>query len=417
MTQYIQEELTASIGGGNYQLPLYFDHPINIGENMHRLIERQRILIDEFYDTVVRLARKALFENEVPLLRILFSDYVGGMDLDYHRSLPDFCWRKPILFRTDQSVTGKIYELQPPGSGWGDIPLIATALCRIGCNLPSKIFAYTDDYSNNIVEATGKSQPKVCHMLDAASEPPGIRYLFNKTRPKLRYWGIDQEVSMDNIDYITAHSAASLTTSNYFNHYMGLANEGKLVFGISPNLIFDQKAIYLLPFYRYTKSEFSDEIRSMFPFTTFLEINESGAYGFYDTTGNFVDIETFCRLTKSKRRFFLKYGGTDLSRNWGSREVFRLDTGANDDCSDRLNKIKPLVQKGEIWIIQEDISRFMKETASCDINTIVSEDKRQKPHIKISAFYGSKSVIGVKVMARIHYKVHGQTDTLVGIGI
>lgn len=416
ITQYIQEELANSIGGGNYQLPLYFDHPIRIGDDMHCLIEKQRILINSFYATVADIARNALSDDNTPLLNILFSDFVAGMDLNYHRNLPECCWRKPVFFRTDQSVSGKIYELQSPGSGWGDIPLLSKALSKLECDLPKKLLSYGDEYAKNIISVTGKEQPKVCHMLDAASAPLGMRYLFAQTRPKLLYWGIDRDVSMDDVHYVAAHSAASLTTSNYFNYYLRLAESGQLVFGISPNLMFDQKAIYLLPFFRLTKDQFIDEIRNIFPFTTYLEINNAGQYGFHDSNGEFVNVDEFCKRKKSLRRYFLKYGGTDLSRNWGGRGIFRLDTGAKNDCIEKLGQVRTLVEKGEIWLIQDDSSRFEASEASPDINQIVSTHKKS-PHIKISAFYGSECAIGVKVMARVHYKVHGQKDTYVGIGV
>jgi hypothetical protein len=411
MEHYILEELTENIGGGNYQLPLYFDSPIQIGAAMHKKLNTQHQLICDFYDTIVSIARKALANNHDSLIRLLFSEPVGGMTLDYHRNLPDFCWKKPLLFRTDQSISGEIYELQPPGSGWGDIPLIAKALIRNGCSLPNSLLEYGKTYSQGIVKATGKDIPRVFHMLDAASEPSGLRYLFTQTRPMLQYWGIDKDISMHEIDYVTAHSAAALTTCNYFNLYMKMANEGKLVFGISPNLVFDQKAIYILPFYRETKDCFSDEIRAIFPFTSFIEND-----GFYDENGSFVKLDDFAERKRGQKRYFLKYGGTDLTRNWGSREVYRLDTFSKNQCKSKLAEASQLAKNGEIWLIQKDVSRS-SDTVSDDIQGIITDMYVQKKHIKISVFYGINDSIGIKIMARKHYKVHGQTDTFVGIGI
>ena len=242
-------------------------------------------------------------------------------------------------------------------------------------------------------------------MLDASSAPAAMKYLLTQTRPMLKYWGLDKDVSMYNVDYVVAHSAASLVTSNYYNRYMALAREGKTVFGIPPNLLFDQKVIYLLPFYRETARFFSDEIRSILPFTTFIEGD-----GFFDENGQFVKIEDFVRRKKSERRYILKYGGTDLSRNWGSRSVYRL---SGSDRSKLLTEANRLAKEGEIWLIQEDISRQSISNISNNIRQIIDKGF----YVKLSAFYGIDRVLGIKVMARKHFKVHGQIDAYAGLGI
>jgi hypothetical protein len=407
LEHYMQDELTKNIGVGNYQFPLFFDNPIIVGQEMHQQIDKQKHLICEFFDIVTGIARNALIDNNIELIRILFSEPVGEMTLDYHRNLPDTCWQKPIFYRTDQSISGKIYELQSPGSGWGDLSLLAKALERKGCILPDAVCNFADKYSQSIIEVTRKDVPRVVHMLDAASGPAGMRYLFTQTRPKLQYWGIDN-VQMHAVDFVTAHSAAALTTCNYFNLYLSLLKEGKLVFGIQPNLLYDQKAIYLLPFYRRTKSDFSNEIRDMFPFTTFIENG-----GFYNENDEFITLTDFTNLRRMKKRYYLKYGGTDLSRNWGSRSVFRLDTLSKNECASLLTRTNELVKKGEMWIIQEDVSRIKATNISEDIQKLIDDGM----YVKLSAFYGNNCVLGLKIMARKHFKVHGQIDTIVGLGI
>lgn len=412
LAKYILNELKSNLGVGDFWVPLLFNEPIRISSAMWEKIDFQKNLISDFYDTVVSIARQALRENDESILNLLFSESVAGMTLNYHRNLPDFCWKKPIFIRTDQSVSGQIYEIQPPGSGWGDIPLISKALAACGHSIPESVRKYTDRYSQCIINTTGHSSPQVFHMLDSASAPAGMRYLFTQTYPKLRYWGVDSKVSMHKADYVTAHSPVALTASNYFNLYMKNASDGKLVFGISPNLLFDQKAIYILPFYRETKDLFSDEIRSIFPFTSFIENN-----GFWDERGSFIKLCDFIESPKSAKRYFLKYGGADLSKNWGSREVYRLDAFTRKGLKKTLDNINQLVKKGEIWIVQKDVSRISVDAVSTYLPTVMNLDDMIKMHIKMSAFYGDDGCIGVKLMARKHYKVHGQPDTIVGICI
>jgi len=399
----LEKELSKAIGIGDWRLPKYFGKPINLGLTMPKLIN-EREIIELFFKRVAELAQLALLNGDDEVIQILFSETPAGLDIEYHKNLPACCWNSPIIYRTDQSLSGKIYEIQAPGSGWGDLYLYALCLKRIGYEIPKMYFDFPESYANNIANITGKSRPCVFHMIDAASVPYSTRYLQYITSDKIKYWGLSCDVKMNAIDCLISHSVVSSTTSNYFKTYLQMATEGKLVFSTSPNLIYDEKAIYVLPFHRRTKSFFSEEIRSIFPYTTIVENG-----GFYDEGGEFVLIEDFIKRKPHERKYYLKYGGPDTDRNWGSKTVFRLN---GNDCEKLLNYANKLSQKGEIWLIQEDVSQNISDDVSQDIEGILKE----KNHVKISGYYGSDRLFGVKVMARHHFKVHGQEDTLVGLG-
>lgn len=401
----ILTELTSNIGVGEFRLPAFFDKPIEIGEDMIKNISSQRLLIDDFFNTTKSIARQSLNLENKQINNILFSESYAGMDLKFHQNLPDCCWLNPVLYRTDQSISGKIYEIQAPGSGWGDIPLLVTIFQKAGYNLPNHILKFVDNYTKAIISVTKKDHPKVFHMLDAASAPVGMRYLLAQTRSIIKYWGLDKEVNMSDIDYITAHSAASLITSNFYNNYLSLAIEGKMRFGIPPNLLFDQKAIYVLPFYRETSSLFSDKVRNLFPFTSIIEND-----GFYDNNNQFISIKDFVK-SKINRTYYLKYGGPNLNNNWGSRAVFRL-SGKN--CLKLLSDANERSKLGEVWLIQEDVSKDGLDNITNDLRDIII---KQKLHVKISAFHSCLETLGFKIMARKHFKVHGQVDTYTGIAI
>lgn len=117
-------------------------------------------------------------------------------------------------------------------------------------------FDFPQLYADNLISATKKSTPYVFHMVDAVSVPYSIRFLQAKTYNYVKYWGLSHDVKMDNIDCLISHSVISETTSNYFKTYLQMATEGKLTFSTSPNLIYDEKAIYVLPFHRKTRSFF-----------------------------------------------------------------------------------------------------------------------------------------------------------------
>lgn len=402
---HILTELTSNIGVGEFRLPVFFDKPINIGEDIIKKASSQRLLIDEFFNITKSIARQSLNSENKQINNILFSESYAGMDLKFHQDLPGCCWLNPVLYRTDQSISGKIYEIQAPGSGWGDIPLLATIFQKEGYYIPNYILKFVDNYIKAIISITKKDHPKVFHMLDAASAPVGMRYLLARTCSVIKYWGLDKEVNMADIDYITAHSAASLITSNFYNSYLSLAIEGKMAFGIPPNLLFDQKAIYLLPFHRETSSLFSDEIRNLFPFTSIIEND-----GFYDSNNQFISINEFMK-SKKNRTYYLKYGGPNLNNNWGSRTVFRL-SGKN--CLKLLSDANERSKLGEVWLIQEDTSKDNLDNITDDLRDIII---KQKLHVKISAFHSCLETLGFKIMARKHFKVHGQADTYTGIAI
>lgn len=404
-TSFVRDELSQKIGIGDWRFPRYFDKPINLGLIKEKFIAQKEI-IELFFSKVKELAQTALIDRDDEINRLLFSEAPSGMTIEYHQSLPKCCWSSPIIYRTDQSLSGKIYEIQAPGSGWGDLYLYAHCLKRLGHIIPPEYFEFPVLYAENISNATGKEFPHVFHMVDAASVPYSTRYLQAITSNYIKYWGLNHEVKMDEIDCVISHSVISITTSNYFKTYLQKAEDKKIVFSTPPNLIYDEKAIYILPFHRKTKAFFPEEIRSIFPFTTFIENN-----GFFDEHNNFVSLDNFIKRKPRDRKYYLKYGGPDTNRNWGSRTVFRL---SGNDCERLLMKANALAQKGEIWLIQKDVSQNTSDIFyPQDIANILSEGN----HVKISGYYGIHKLFGIKVMARHHFKVHGQEDTFVGLGI
>lgn len=404
--ELVKKHLKKIIGVDDLLFPLYFDEPVKIEKSSLEL-EEKGFTIKEFLSTVSHLAQKALIENDDEILRILFSEAPLGLSIDYHKALPNCCWDIPLLFRTDESISGKIYEVQAPGSGWGDLYLYALCYKELGINVPSRLLSFPDIYAKNIMEATNKETPKVFHMTDAASVPYSVRYLINITK-KIKYWGYSSDVSMHDIDCLVSHSVVSIVASNYFVDYLQMAKEGKLLFALPPNLIFDEKAIYLLPFYRKTRDLFSDKVRSLFPFTSIIENN-----GFYDKDGVFITIDKFVSRAPKDRKYYLKYGGPDTNRNWGSRSVYRL---SGNDCGILLRNAMEKAKEGEIWLIQEDESKTTSAVSiSNDLGNLIFS---KRLNIKLSCFYGKDDLpMGIKVMGRHHFKVHGQKDTYVGLGI
>ncbi len=400
----LRNELVSRIGECKFNIPNLLEKPLKMGCKEVNNLECQNDLIKQFYSIVIDIARNGLENGEETLCNLLFSESPAGMSVDYHKRLPLCCWEAPLIYRTDQSVSGKIYEIQAPGSGWGDIALFAKIYNDAGYELPQWVLNFAQRYEKCFASELLSESPKIFYMIDAASVPQSARYLMSITKGN-RYWGYDSDLKMHDMDYVVSHSVISLVTSNYFKEYLKSAEKGKCKFVISPNLIFDEKVIYLLPFYRRTRDKFNDEIRSVFPFTTLIEND-----GFFDENDEFVTLKDFCKRKPSCRKFFLKYGGPDTNRNWGSRSVYRL---SGNDCEKLLEMASNLTKKGEVWLIQKDESNVDTESAASDILSLINDGN----HVKLSAYYGKDMLLGIKVMARKHFKVHGQKDTFVGLGV
>lgn len=408
----INNELISTIGIGHQRRPLFCDSLIDLGEKTIDQLIKQNELISSFYSSVSKVGKLALSDQLGNTLKnILFSEQIMGMGLEYHSNLQEFGWDPPMLYRTDQSINGKIFEIQAPGSGWGDIPFIFRVLSSLN-GVDNRLEEYRQEYIEKYVKAirkiTNQELPKVGHFLDASSNPVSMRYLLAITGNLIKYWGMDAQTNMEDLDCIITHSVISILSLNMYEKYFEKASNRKLLFVLPPNLLFDQKIIYVLPFLEITKSYFSDEVRNLFPYTTYIN---NGGFLLEDNT--FITIDEFIRLPESQRHYYLKYAGPNTNLNWGSRSVYRLN---KRDSLLMLRNADKLAQSGQVWIVQKDVTTD-SDTCNDDYSRDINEIIQGKNHIKLSAFYTPYDYLGCKVMFRNHYKVHGTSETYVGVGV
>jgi len=374
--------------------------------------------IDTFSGRAARLANlRAFFQTTGDIFRevvegrasqtlsnLLLNDVPEGLGAKFHQRLPAEAWTIPLFFRTDESKNGQILEIQCPGSGWGDLELLAAAYRTVVGAAHLDNFRPAAAVADEIVTQCGKPSPCVLHLLDNSSNPASMRYLMAATQPPLRYWGYDRGVRNGKCDFIRSHSFFGLVAENLFLERLKDVAHGTVRFDLPPVLAFDQKLPLCLPFFEETRDRFSDAIRDMLAYSYPVLEN-----GFRDTDGAWVDIEAFSARPANRRRYFLKYAGCDVSINWGSRSVFRLDDRKGVEL---LKSAAADAGRNRFWMIQPEVSE--KETVSYfsrDSIDIVS----QKLTAKYSCFYGPTSLIGIRTMHRAHYKVHGQPDTVIGL--
>ena len=357
-------------------------------------------VIHDFQDRCIRLFRYALRENDEELLNWLINETPSSLGVDYHKKLLDWHFTRPVFFRTDEMQFGKIAEIQCPGSHWGELELLYRFFKRMGST--STLTAPSVLFTKQLKEYLGDIQPIVHYLVDNASAPTGVRYFISKTRPTIKYWGIDSGVSLLDCNFIRSHSFFGLCAENYFKIRLK-ESQPTFKYDFPPYVLFDQKATLVLPFWSKTRKFFNDEIRNLIIYSTPL-LSETIEL----ENGENVTIRDFSNRLPSQRAYYLKYAGSDVSMNWGSRTVYRLSNETAQSCEKLLQKCLNGAQNGQSWLLQKEV------VSKCEPEywDRTGSKKVEKMHVKYSAFYGPFDLIGMSSYYRKHFKVHGQNDTV-----
>lgn len=297
----------------------------------------------------------------------------------------------------------KIAEIQCPGSLWGELELLYNFHKSRNFVLPK--FSPAEIFATQLKDFLNGEDPVIQYLTDNASAPPGVHYFIQQTRPFVKYWGIDKGVRAMNCNFIRSHSFYGLCGENYFKTRLQQENP-RFKFDLPPHILFDQKATLVLPFWKKTRHLFSDKIRNMIVYSTPLideqiELEE----------GEMISISNFSKLPQSRRNYYLKYAGSDVSINWGSKAVYRLSNYGSGKCLELLQSCLSDFQYGKIWLLQKEL------TESAEISYYDRTETRclDKFNAKYSSFFGPAGLIGIVASYRKHFKVHGQEETVVGI--
>jgi hypothetical protein len=312
----------------------------------------------------------------------------------------------PLFFRTDQASDGTILEVQCPGSGWGSHEILQEYYADAGFECAKKTPALSVRFTA-AVQAHLKSRPVIQHLLDNASDPAGERFFIHRARRGAAYFGFDN-VRPQECNFVRAHDYFGLLTENFATERLQSLADGKSVYDLPPIALFDQKLLLALPYWDETRQHFDDAVRTLFPYTTVV-----APHGFRLENGDWVTLEQFSSLPRGQRKYFLKYAGTDVARNWGSRAVFRLSDHSRDKCLMRLHAVTERYQAGERWILQsacpssEDISFLTRD----------GEIATMPAHSKHSVYHGPEGALGKRSYFEHHYKVHMSLETVVRVDL
>lgn len=359
-----------------------------------RVSDRPR-LCEEFFQSCLQVYL-AVLNGELPpqVNERLFRD-LEPFGLDFHRALGRRAINTPSCFRTDESGDGFIYEIQAPGSIWGEYLLLLDYYAGEPASPASESALRT--YVEGLCTSTAVERPQVLYLADASSAQAGVRYFISRTMTHgVQYYGWTPSVRVSQVNHVRAHSFHALLAENLYREHL---ISPSVTYDLPLNGLFDCKVLLPLPFWHYTREFFSEEVRSMFAQSAFLESDGVDLPG-----EGWVSKADFLLRPPRERRWYLKYAGGDLSRNWGSRAVYRLRTRGRQ-WREIVERAWDGVRRGEAWILQEE--RTMRV--------------QQAEHIGVPADYYAKcsvlccygQVFGVIGMYSKSAKTHGQSNTIV----
>ena len=406
----IDQDFNQGSGGNTNFEALVGNSPYKISpEEITKFQDRYQIIKD-FQQKILEVFRASLKgEADAKIYRMVLGDIPAHIGLDYHVNLSERQHTTPVFFCTDEPVLGKLSEIQCPGSGW----CIHQQLWTLYRAYPD-IFGVPRNFALSVAEQFVQSvrdyvgkDPIIHHLTENASRAHGMRYFIQKTRKYgAKYLSYDHNVGPGDCNFYRAHDFYNILSQNFYSERMRQVETGYGWFDLPPSALFDGKIIMALPFLNETRSLFSDEIRSIFPYTTIIDPD-----GIMLEDGSTISLEKFCQLPRQKRDYYIKYAGTDISINWGSKSVFLASSGSGKQVRALMDRIIKDRIAGRYWILQaslrtkESISYFNRG------GRLGTADG----YGKWSGFYGPNGLMGILVFHKNFNKVHGGENTVMSI--
>ncbi|HEY3911230.1 MAG TPA: hypothetical protein VGM07_15260 [Stellaceae bacterium] len=354
--------------------------------------------IKEWQATTLELFAASLAGQADPVIAELFLSEIPPYLVETHRSVVlSLPVETPVFFRTDEAMLGKIVEVQSPGSLWGTYEQLQDYYQAHGFTLGPEL---SERWTHVLTAKLGKP-PVIHHLFNIfwASES----YFAQKARRFVRYYAYDKGVRPLDCNFVRAHHYLVLVDESLFTRRREAWSAGCLHYDVPPISIYQQKLQMCLPFWPVTRHFYSDAVRELFPYTCLVT-----PQGMVLEDGEEISISQFCALPRRRREYFLKYGGPDMSKNWGAMAVYNLAKLSQRACLDLLERV---IGGPGYWVMQRAC------TQTCEVDYVQRDLSvaRLRGHPKYSCFYGPGGLLGVLNMYETFYKVHGSAETVMTI--
>jgi hypothetical protein len=380
--------------------------PITVEE--HAATQKRYHLVRSWQRTSLDLFAASVSGDLPPVIAASLLDHLPDhVGWQHHRRLQLRQAGTPLFFRTDQVQDGTILEVQCPGSLWGVHELLLECYAEIHPDSTRGMTPLSMSFTAAARQHRG-AEPVIHHLLDNSSHPAGERFFIQRARRGARYFGFDTGVRAPHCNLVRAHDFLALLSENFAAERIQRLIDGDSVYDLPPIALFDQKLLLAFPYWQETCTHFSDTVRALFPYTTVLTPD-----GVMLEDGAWATLAEFASLSRRERSFFLKYAGSDVARNWGSRAVFHLGKLSRTACEHRLRDALTRYSLGERWILQRECDSEEEVTFITRAGGI----ETASGHSKHSIFYGPTGTLGKLFMFEDFYKVHGSSDTITTIGI
>ncbi len=356
----MDKEINEAIGVDIGWTGLIASRPYPMDESTLQGFRSRYSLIKTFQEQTLALFRASLNQECDPeIAQMVVGELPDTLGIPYHRQLTDRQHRTPVFFRTDEVASGKLFEVQCCGSGW----CLAEQIRQLYCDNERVFGAGSISRTPWPPPSPGLSRGiwrRAPYPSPRGQRVPahGMRYFIQRTRRQgARYFSYDRGVSPADCNFVRSHDFITLPHHNFFADRMERCNQGQVFFDLPPSNLFDGKIILAWPFWEKTRSWYSDEVRSLFPHAGIIRPDGIELEG-----GERISLEEFCRIPQRKREFYIKYAGTDINMNWGSKSVYLASTFSQVQCRKLLDTILADGRRHRHWIVQRAIRQ--KETAS-----------------------------------------------------
>ena len=175
-------------------------NPYRVSSVVRHQYESRLLLIRSFQKRALEIFRAALNGEIHPaVLHWLMNETPESLAIHYHRTLEDRHFTLPVFLRTDEVRPGRINEINCPAALWGELQLAFEYAAWMGYCAGD--VSPADQYAAQLTDFL-QDAPVVHHYLDKSSAPGSWRYFIEKTRPRVRYWGIDHAVRVADCNFI-----------------------------------------------------------------------------------------------------------------------------------------------------------------------------------------------------------------------